>query len=242
MKRDETIAHLRAERPLIAPSLLKCDYGHLAREIGQLDAAGASILHWDVMDGHFVPNLSYGAMLIASNRQVSDAIFDAHLMISEPQRYLDDFLEAGADIVTVHSEVDTDLGELLGRIRSAGRVAGLALNPETPISRVESYLSECDLLLVMTVHPGFGGQSFMADVLPKMSELRRLAPEHVISVDGGIAGETIAAAAKAGADVFVAGSAIFDAERYQIAISDLRRRAVAARESSEPHGKRGNPQ
>lgn len=236
MEREETIAKLRAERPLIAPSLLKCDYGHLARGIERLDEGGASLLHWDVMDGHFVPNLSYGAMVIASLRPASSAIFDAHLMISDPGRYLEDFLAAGADIVTVHAEVETDLREVLTRIRQAGRVAGLAMNPETPISRIEPSLSECDLLLVMTVHPGFGGQTFMADVLPKMSELRQLAPEHLISVDGGISSETIAGAARAGADIFVAGSAVMDAENSQFAISELRRLAEAGRKSSQPSG------
>lgn len=232
MERTKTIAALRAARPIIAPSLLKCDYGHWAQELAALETAGAALMHWDVMDGHFVPNLSYGALPIRKMRPASKAIFDVHLMISDPARYLDDFLAAGADVITIHVEADSDPAEVLGRIRRAGRVAGLALNPETEIDRIEPYLSECDLLLVMTVHPGFGGQTFISDVLPKMARLSRLAPELLISVDGGIDRETIGATAAAGADIFVTGSAVFEANSYKQAISDLRGCAVAGRESS----------
>lgn len=232
MERTETIAALRAAQPIIAPSLLKCDYGHWAQEIATLEAAGASFMHWDVMDGHFVPNLSYGALPIRQMRQASPSIFDAHLMISEPDRYLDDYLAAGADIITIHVEANSDPKDVLTRIRAANRVAGLAINPETKIDRIEPYLSECDLLLLMTVHPGFGGQAFIPEVLPKMTELRRLAPETLISVDGGIDQETIGDAAAAGADIFVAGSAVFEAKNYEQAISDLRGCAVAGKQSS----------
>jgi ribulose-phosphate 3-epimerase len=180
------------------------------------------------MDGHFVPNLSYGAMVIAGLREHSDLVFDAHLMISEPQRYLEDFLKAGLDSITFHIEAMPQPAPLLRRIRDAGRVAGLAINPETPAEAVLPFLSDCDMLLVMTVHPGFGGQQFMPDVLPKMARLREAAGARLISVDGGIAAETISAAASAGADVFVAGSAIFDAPDYGAAMADLARRAAEA--------------
>jgi ribulose-phosphate 3-epimerase len=228
MTRQDTIARLRRGRPVIAPSMLKCDYGNLAAEVKRLGEAGASVLHWDVMDGHFVPNLSYGAMVIADLRSESDLVFDGHLMISEPDRYLDDFLKAGLDCITVHIEAVPDPTTLLKRIRSEGKVAGLALNPDTPAEAVTPYLDDCDMLLVMTVHPGFGGQRFMSGVLPKMEQLRRLAGEHLISVDGGIAADTITESAAAGADIFVAGSAIFDVSDYAAALADLARRASLA--------------
>lgn len=206
--------------------MLKCDYGQLRHEVQRLESAGASVLHWDVMDGHFVPNLSYGAMLIEAIRPASSLVFDVHLMISDPARYVDEYLKAGADAVTFHIEAVPDPRALLRHIRDAGRVAGIALNPETPSEAVRPYLSECDLLLVMTVRPGFGGQKFMADVLPKMTELREASDEILISVDGGIAGDTIADAARSGADLFVAGSAVFDAPDYRAAIADLVARAA----------------
>ncbi|HEX6984325.1 MAG TPA: ribulose-phosphate 3-epimerase [Planctomycetaceae bacterium] len=216
--------------------MLKCDYGNLQREAERLAAAGASILHWDVMDGHFVPNLSYGAMVIERLRPRSPLVFDAHLMISDPGRYLDDFLKAGADAVTFHVEAVADPRPLLRRIRGAGRVAGLAVNPETPAGAVTPYLDDCDLILVMTVRPGFGGQKFMAEVLPKMAELREAAGDRLISVDGGIAADTIAAAAEAGADLFVAGSAVFDAPDYGAAVADLACRAAGVPRFSSSRG------
>lgn len=206
---------------MVAPSMLKCDYGNLQREAARLESAGASVLHWDVMDGHFVPNLSYGAMVIEAIRPHTPLVFDVHLMITDADRYLDDYLKAGADAVTIHIETAADPRPILRRIREADRVAGLALNPETASAAVLPYLVDCDLILVMTVRPGFGGQTFMADVLPKMREIRRSAGDHLISVDGGISIETIAEAADAGADLFVAGSAVFDQPDYGAAISEL---------------------
>jgi ribulose-phosphate 3-epimerase len=208
--------------------MLKCDYGNLSAEVKRLGDAGASVLHWDVMDGHFVPNLSYGAMVIADLRKHTDLVFDGHLMIADPGRYLDDFFRAGLDCISVHIEAAPEPTSLLKRIRAEGKVAGLALNPETPAEAVTPYLDVCDMLLVMTVHPGFGGQRFMADVLPKMERLREAAPGHLIAVDGGIAADTITASAAAGADLFVAGSAIFDASDYGAALADLAHRAALA--------------
>jgi ribulose-phosphate 3-epimerase len=215
--------------PVIAPSMLKCDFGELNREIERLEAGGATWIHWDVMDGHFVPNLSYGAMVIQHVRKRTKVFFDAHLMIADPGRYLLDFLEAGCDAVTIHIEAVPEPTGLLRQIRGAGAAAGLALNPQTPVDRVVPYLQECDLVLVMSVEPGFGGQKFLPDVLPKLPQLRsRMSRTARLSIDGGISRSTILAAAQAGADVFVAGSAVFDETNYGAAIKELAELAKAA--------------
>jgi len=222
MSRRSTFLNLASEAPLIAPSMLKCDFGNLKREVELLEQAEVRLLHLDVMDGHFVPNLSYGPMVIERLRELTDLPFDAHLMISDPERYLDEYVKAGCDAITVHIEAVPDPVPLLERIREAGVASGLALNPGTPVSAIEAALPSCDLVLVMSVEPGFGGQKFMPSSLEKMKELKSLVKEDtLLSIDGGIGVETIGPAAQAGAQVFVAGSSIFDCSDYRDAASNL---------------------
>lgn len=228
MNRKDVLEHLRAAAPIIAPSMLKCDFGNLHREMELLSQANVQLIHWDVMDGHFVPNLSYGAMVIERTREQIDAPFDAHLMISEPAKYLDGFIKAGCEAITFHIEAEPEPIELLQRIRAADCVAGLALNPGTPVEQVLPFLDECDMVLVMSVEPGFGGQKFMPDVLSKLETLRKQKPDLILSIDGGIGPETIESAAAAGTDVFVAGSAVFNRDDYSVAVAELHQKAASA--------------
>ena len=231
--RSHVARRLKEQAPIIAPSMLKCDFANLQREVALLEQAGAAVLHLDVMDGNFVPNLSYGAMVIQSLRSTTRLPFDAHLMIADPERYLDDYLQAGCELMTVHIEAVRDPRPVLRRIREAGAGAGLALNPGTPVSAIVDYVGECDLVLVMSVQPGFGGQKFQPVALEKLRELRRLLPqETLLSVDGGIGSGTIAATAAAGADLFVVGSAIFDTSDYHQSLRELRRLAEGAAHSA----------
>lgn len=231
MSRSAILDRIRSRVPVIAPSMLKCDFGNMHREIELLNSAGSAVLHWDVMDGHFVPNLSYGPMVIEKMRSMTSAIFDAHLMISEPERYLDEYLKAGCEAITFHYEAVPTASSLLRRIRDADVVAGLAINPGTPVEKIEPFLSDCDLVLVMSVEPGFGGQKFIPDALSKLRRLRELcSPETVLSVDGGVGPATIADCSEAGADLFVVGSSVFDESDYSTAIHELS--ALAGRQSS----------
>jgi ribulose-phosphate 3-epimerase len=217
-----------APRPVVLPSLLGCDFARMADELAALAAAGAHAAHLDVMDGHFVPNLTYGPPVIRGWRPASDLFFDAHLMIAEPGRYLDAFLEAGCDQVTIHVEVAPDPSALLRAIRAAGAHAGLSLNPPTPVGAIEPYLDLVDQVLVMSVMPGFGGQSFDASAREKVRRLRALRPGLPIAVDGGIKPSNAAEVVADGATHLVVGSAIFGGDRgvYRAAIEAVRSAAA----------------
>lgn len=209
----------------ISPSVLASDFSKLGEESIRMEKAGAHYLHLDVMDGHFVPNISFGAPVIASIRKHTSLVFDVHLMISDPLKYAEDFAKAGADIITFHLESDSDTEQTIEKIRSLGCKVGISLKPKTPASAVFEYLDRLDMVLVMTVEPGFGGQSFMSDMLPKIEEIkgeinkRKLKVD--IQVDGGVDENTISLCSKAGANVFVAGSAIFKAPDAKEKISKL---------------------
>jgi len=210
------------EKPIIAPSMLKCDFGDLKQEIQNLESAGSTVLHLDVMDGHFVPNLSYGALVIEKLRKQTELVFDAHLMISDPERYLDDYINAGCDWITIHIEAVPQPEEMLKKIRDAGKLAGIAINPGTPVSVIEPLKGQVDLVLVMSVEPGFGGQKFKPEAISKVSSVRQhFGDEILISIDGGIGPVTIPEVAKSGVDVFVAGSSIFDQSCYETAIREM---------------------
>ena len=199
--------------PQISASVLNADFAALGDEVRRAVVGGVDSIHLDVMDGHFVPNISMGPIVVEALRPHAVLAFHSHLMISQPLRYVDDFANAGSDLVVFHVEADDDPREVIERIHRTGRAAGLAINPETPATAAHPYLEEVDLLLVMTVHPGFGGQAFIAEVLPKLSALRaeaeRRSLELPIGVDGGINEETIGAAYHAGGDVLVVGSGLY---------------------------------
>jgi len=223
MSRSAVLKQLRKSFPVIVPSMLKCDFGNLQREVEQLEAAGVEVLHLDIMDGHFVPNLTYGPLVISRLREKTRCLLDAHLMISDPIRYLKAFRDAGCDGITVHLEAVSDPADVLRRIREMDLMSGLALNPGTPVEAVESFMTQCDLILVMSVEPGFGGQKFQPDSLAKLRKLSEMSNgETILSIDGGINPATIGEAAREGANLFVAGSAIFEARDYRTAIEQMR--------------------
>lgn len=198
----------------LAPSVLSADFSTLGNDIATVATAGAPIIHLDVMDGKFVPNISFGAPVISSVRKVTDAIFDVHLMIEEPSRYLEDFSKAGADIITVHYEACQDVAATLMQIRELGVKVGLSISPDTPADVLKPFLSQVDMILIMSVYPGFGGQKFIDASIDKIKVVRDMADELEldelwIEVDGGIGADNIVSVMEAGANVFVAGSAVF---------------------------------
>jgi len=213
----------------IAPSILASDFGRLAAEVQAVERGGADWIHVDVMDGHFVPNLTIGPTVVKAVRRATALPLDVHLMIEAPERSLADYAAAGADRIGVHVETCPHLHRTVQQIRGLGKKACVVLNPATPAGAVEPVLGDVDQILVMSVNPGFGGQSFIESVLPKLAQLRRWIDERELAVelevDGGISPDTIERAARAGANVFVAGTAVFGEPDYQAAIADLRKRA-----------------
>lgn len=222
MSISRILADLHAAVPLVAPSLLSCDFAQLGQEIRRVEEAGARLLHLDIMDGHFVPNLSIGVPVVEAVRRSTRLPLDVHLMISEPARYLRAFRQAGADLLTVHIETVSDPRAILQEIRALGAGAGISLNPPTPVSRLEGCLDLCDLVLVMSVMPGFGGQVFDAVALDKLRQLRAAVGSDVLlEVDGGVNRETVGSCAAAGADLFVAGSALFSQSDYGLFVREM---------------------
>ncbi|BCO10217.1 ribulose-phosphate 3-epimerase [Desulfolithobacter dissulfuricans] len=211
---------------MIAPSILSADFSRLGDEIRGVADAGAEVIHVDVMDGHFVPNITIGPLVVKAVRAVTDLPVDVHLMISDPDRYLKEFADAGADWITVHVEACTHLHRTLRCIRDLGKKAGAVLNPATSLSTLDYVLEEVDLVMLMSVNPGFGGQSFIESSLEKTRELRRrldaVNPEAGIEIDGGVSPQTIGRIAEAGANIFVAGSAIYGHSDYRAVIARLK--------------------
>jgi len=215
----------------IAPSILSADFARLGDEVMAVDRAGADYIHVDVMDGHFVPNITIGPLVVKALRPLTAKPLDVHLMIDNPDQYVADFATAGADLIVVHAEASRHLHRTVQLIKSLGKKAGVSLNPATPLSALDMILPDLDLVLLMTVNPGFGGQSFIANCLPKISALRerivQLGQPIELEVDCGVKVDNIAAIAAAGADVFVAGSAVFGADDYPMTLGRLRQAALS---------------
>ncbi|MDD3419531.1 MAG: ribulose-phosphate 3-epimerase [Candidatus Gastranaerophilales bacterium] len=208
---------------LIAPSILSADFANLQSEIERIEKAGADWVHIDVMDGHFVPNLTIGAPVVKGIKKATKLPFDVHLMIDAPWKYIPDFVKAGADIITIHQEACVEnLSEVIAQIKSFGIKAGVSIKPKTSVDAIKDILPEVDMVLVMSVEPGFGGQSFMYESLPKIKELRSLSHNLDIQVDGGINADTAKLVIEAGANILVAGSSVYGAKNIEEAINSLR--------------------
>jgi len=206
---------------IIAPSILAADFGILKEEIKRVEEAGADMIHIDVMDGHFVPNITIGPLVIRDIRKITNLPLDAHLMIKEPSKYISEFRKAGSDIITIHAESEKNIGALLSKIKSLGIKAGISLRPKSSINLLRKYLRIIDMVLIMTVEPGFGGQAFMKEMLPKIKELRKIY-DGDIEVDGGINKNSAKEVIKAGANILVAGTSVFKAKNIKKAVKDLR--------------------
>jgi ribulose-phosphate 3-epimerase len=211
---------------MIAPSILSADFSRLGEEIKAVEEAGADVIHVDVMDGHFVPNITIGPPVVASVRQITDLPLDVHLMISDADRYIDSFAKAGADWITIHVEACPHLHRTIGRIKELGKKAGAVLNPATPLVSLDEILGDIDLVMLMSVNPGFGGQSFIPSSLKKTEKLREMINERGlevgIEIDGGVSPATIGDIAAAGANIFVAGSAVFGQQDYAKVIQEMK--------------------
>lgn len=210
----------------IAPSMLSCDFSKIGEELKCMKNCGADLIHLDVMDGEFVPNITFGMPVISAMRKQTDLFLDTHLMINKPERYIDEFVKAGSDNVTIHYESTDCVEKTLKHIKELGAKASLSIKPKTPVKDIYKYLPLCDMVLVMTVEPGFGGQSFMEDMMEKVEKLKEYRDNeglsYEIQVDGGISEKTIGIAANAGANVFVAGSAVFKAEDRKATIANMK--------------------
>ncbi len=217
-----------------APSILSADFTRLGEEIVAVDQAGAEIIHIDVMDGHFVPNITIGPLVVKAARAATEKILDVHLMITDADSYIDDFAAAGADWITVHVEACTHLHRTVSRIKELGKKAGAVLNPATPLSSLDYILEDLDLVMLMSVNPGFGGQSFIESTLAKTDNLKKridaLGLEVGIEIDGGVSPSTILRVAEAGANIFVAGSAIYGCDEYAPVIAEMRSLAEQGKE------------
>lgn len=221
--RRNCLPKLAEQAPAILPSLLQCDFGHLADEIQRLAEANVHTLHLDVMDGVFVPNFTYGMTIVDAVRRLTDMVVDVHLMMVEPQKYVQQFYDAGADIITIHAEAVDDARPVLDNIKSLGAGAGIAINPQTPVSAIADSLPHADMALVMSVNAGFGGQRFNENVLTKLPEIRSLpgGEKILLEMDGGVNPATIKKCTDAGAQLLVAGSAIFKQDSYTDAIESM---------------------
>ncbi|WP_294371035.1 ribulose-phosphate 3-epimerase [uncultured Clostridium sp.] len=210
----------------ISPSILSADFSKLGEDIKAVDKGGAEFIHIDVMDGSFVPNISFGFPIMKSIRKLTDKVFDVHLMIDNPSNYIDDFIEAGADLITVHYEADRHIDRTINYIKSKGKMAGIALNPGTPVSVLKNLISNLDMVLIMSVNPGFGGQKFITYSIDKIKEVKELSeklnPELLIEVDGGVGSGNAKKIIEAGANVLVAGSAVFNGGNIEENIKSLR--------------------
>lgn len=227
MPRRRILDELRNPPPVVLPSLLLCDFGNLAAEVKAVEAAGARAFHLDVMDGNFVPNITYGMPIVEAVRRASDLPIDVHMMVSKPAAFVEEIIDAGADIVTIHAEATDDPRPILEQIRRRGALASLAINPPTPIEAIADALPLCDMVLCMSVMPGFGAQQFEAVALEKLRALRSLRSDLLLEIDGGVNPSTIAQCTAAGAQMLVVGSAIFKKPApYADSLAELTRLAA----------------